>query len=463
MEDCCTSDSDADADTHDYVDGELPQALTSAYSVKSPLQRAAQLSADCMQVDGEIGLANPERRFLKRLFFEHVADREGKTDSTHAMVLIPTEDEPGLKASCLAEANMFKSGMYGNVPVPTQFVQVTKKAAFGAKRAMDVDWKCDKISQPESNTRFASSKVSRGQLGDGLHQEWMKDLVRVCNAKLMYICVYGSASGEIEVASLNVKTSVEATNANLKMAVWSHDPRKIFQEVGSARVLTTLGHAYMSRKLSLPGHTPVPDPGDKPERSRKMIKALLEKPLSTLHIDANGNLLVPTEDEVRRVLTSELSSTAVESLAQWREEFPRPETTSGAADSSTAGQTADSAPTSTADSVPCAGHAEQPLAPMGTKASKEDLETKFGLTQLAASCLPDNNSKNVQEAFELLLFKNKKNQKQIWIRNKSNKDAVAPIGIFLGNGGPGQFVSLVNNSIAEEKNVCLAIHAHHLP
>ena len=48
----------------------LPEALTSAYSGKSPfvLQKVAQLSVDFMQVDGGLGLANPERRFLKRWF-----------------------------------------------------------------------------------------------------------------------------------------------------------------------------------------------------------------------------------------------------------------------------------------------------------------------------------------------------------------------------------------------------------
>ena len=179
-----SEDSDADEDMHGYVDGVLPEALTSAYSVKSPLQKAAQLSVDWMQVDGELGLANPERRFLKRVF-EHVPDREGKTESTHAMVLIPTEEEAGLNTTCLAEATMFKSGMYNNVLVPSHFVSCSKKAAYGAKRAMSESWKYDKskLLQLESGTRFASSKVNRGQLGEGLRQEWMNDLVRVCNTK----------------------------------------------------------------------------------------------------------------------------------------------------------------------------------------------------------------------------------------------------------------------------------------
>ena len=119
------------------MDGVLLEALTSVYSVKSPVQKVAQLSVDWMQVDGELGLANPERRFLKGVFFEHVPDWEGKTESTHAMVLIPTEEETGLNTTCLADATMFKSGMYNNVPVPSHFVSCSKKkAASGAKRVM---------------------------------------------------------------------------------------------------------------------------------------------------------------------------------------------------------------------------------------------------------------------------------------------------------------------------------------
>ncbi|MFM7983771.1 MAG: hypothetical protein ACKPKO_31050, partial [Candidatus Fonsibacter sp.] len=88
-----SDDSDADEVMKDYVDGGLLEALTSAYSVKSPLQKAAQMSVDWTQVNGELGLANPERRLQKRfLFVEHAPDREGKTESTHAMVLIPTEE-----------------------------------------------------------------------------------------------------------------------------------------------------------------------------------------------------------------------------------------------------------------------------------------------------------------------------------------------------------------------------------
>jgi len=75
----------------------LLAALTSAYCVKSPLQKVAQLSVDWMQVNGKLGLANPEWRFLKRLFFEHVPDREGKTESTRANGIDPNRGRSGFE------------------------------------------------------------------------------------------------------------------------------------------------------------------------------------------------------------------------------------------------------------------------------------------------------------------------------------------------------------------------------
>ena len=60
------------------MDGVLLEAMISAYSVKSPLQKVAQLSVDWTQVDGELRLANPERRLLIHFVFGTVPDREGK-------------------------------------------------------------------------------------------------------------------------------------------------------------------------------------------------------------------------------------------------------------------------------------------------------------------------------------------------------------------------------------------------
>ena len=52
---------------------------------------------------------------------------KANTESTHAMVLIPTEEEAGLNATCLAEATFCKSGMYSNVTVPSHSVSCSDK------------------------------------------------------------------------------------------------------------------------------------------------------------------------------------------------------------------------------------------------------------------------------------------------------------------------------------------------
>ena len=139
-------------------------------------------------------------------------------------------------------------------------------------------------------------------MGEGLRQEWMRGLVRVCNTTVMFICTIGSGPCEVDIAALNIKTSIAATNANVKVCTWSHDPRNNFAEVGTARVHTALGEAYMAHKLHLAGYTPVPDPGERAERSRKLVKALLDKPLKTLHMNTDGYLLIPTPDEVCQLL-----------------------------------------------------------------------------------------------------------------------------------------------------------------
>ena len=88
-------DSDADADTHDFdSNGVLPDALTTLHNVKSPNQRAAQLSADCMEVDHLDGMSDIQRRYPRRLHCLHSLDGSGDFTATSAFVLLPTESEP---------------------------------------------------------------------------------------------------------------------------------------------------------------------------------------------------------------------------------------------------------------------------------------------------------------------------------------------------------------------------------
>jgi hypothetical protein len=111
-----------------YVDGVLLEAVTSAYSVKEPLRRrllSCQLIGRKLMGSSDWQIQNGN--FSKVFVLEHVSNREGKTEDTHAILLILAEEEAGLNLFCLAEATMFKSGMYNNVLVPSHFVCCSKQ------------------------------------------------------------------------------------------------------------------------------------------------------------------------------------------------------------------------------------------------------------------------------------------------------------------------------------------------
>ena len=131
------SDSDVDADAHDFTaDGVLPEALTSLHTVKTATERAAQLAQDCHQVQTTIGMSDIATRYPKGLHFMHQADSSGDCSTTAAMFLIPTHDSPDIKATSLAQSQAFRSGSYTDVPVPTDWAKVSKKLAMQARRAM---------------------------------------------------------------------------------------------------------------------------------------------------------------------------------------------------------------------------------------------------------------------------------------------------------------------------------------
>ena len=131
------TDSGVDADAHDFTaDGVLPEALTSLHTVKTASERAAQLALDCHLVSSIIGMADISSRYPKSLHFLHQADAAGDCSTTAAMLLIPTHDSPGLNMASLGESQAFRSGSYTDVPVPADWIKVSRKLAMQSNRAM---------------------------------------------------------------------------------------------------------------------------------------------------------------------------------------------------------------------------------------------------------------------------------------------------------------------------------------
>ena len=100
--------------------------------------RAAQLTADWHQVNTIIGQADINSRYPKTLHFVHQADAAGENSTTSAMLLIPTDNNgsAGINMASLAKSQALRTGIYTDVPVPTHWIQVSRKFAFQAKRAM---------------------------------------------------------------------------------------------------------------------------------------------------------------------------------------------------------------------------------------------------------------------------------------------------------------------------------------
>ena len=81
---------------------------------------------------------------------------------------------------------------------------------------------------------------------------------------------------------------------------------------------------FSANKLLVPGHQPLADPGERPERTRKLIKATLPTPLKTLSLDKEENLIVPTEEEISKACPVALTAEQLSLFQTWRVEFPRP-------------------------------------------------------------------------------------------------------------------------------------------
>ena len=193
------SDSDVDADTHDFTaDGVLPEALTSLHTVKTASERAAQMASDCHQVSSIIGMADISNRYPKSLHFLHQADATGDCSTTAAMLLVPTHDSPGVNLASLAESQALRSGSYTDVPVPANWIKVTRKLAIQSKRAMAEKGMLDtSISVGANGVRYVFNKVARAQLGTGLHQVWMNDIIKHCGAKALFVCDFAHGVGEV--------------------------------------------------------------------------------------------------------------------------------------------------------------------------------------------------------------------------------------------------------------------------
>ena len=147
------------------------------------------------------------------------------------MLLIPTHDSPGVNMASLAESQALRSGSYTDVPVPADWIKVSRKLAMQSKRAMaetKACWTSFSAAVGADGVRYAVNKVARAQLGTGLHQVWMNDIIKHCGAKALFVCDCAHGVGEVMKAAVNCKVAEAATTTwGQSMHVGSGSPQYI--------------------------------------------------------------------------------------------------------------------------------------------------------------------------------------------------------------------------------------------
>ena len=323
----CGDDSDEDPEVNSFtVDGSLPEALTEANAKMTHRQRAASLARDFFLVDKALGQADIERRYPKQVQITHTPDATGYKDVNRAMLIIPVDDS-GLTG--LEDTTLMRDGVYVDVPAPTAFTNVSRKAAFLAKRSQQTGWETQ--GNAVRCASYVHNKSARGQLGEEVFAWVLKDCVSKCSRPVLLVNDFVAGCGEVGVAAMDVKVSQEALSANVRLMYWGHEPRKMWGEVARAGIRTTVGQQYLSGALKRPGRTPVLAPAatDGPSKRRKTVKDFLAAPLQHLSLDAAGGLVLPTDAALSSMAPAPLTKEITDLFARLREPYTAPAPATG--------------------------------------------------------------------------------------------------------------------------------------
>ena len=332
--------------------------------------------------------------------------------------------------------------------MPVTMQAITQKLALQAKRALIDHWCFDKECPRDAGQRFSLSKTCRGQVGVELHQIWLKDLAKTCGKKCLYIVDLVCGSGEIAKACVDVKISEEASSQNVRVCSWSHDPRSYFHELAWARCGTHLGKLYLQNKLQMPGHNPVPTPGDVPRKTRKMVRALMGGPLRVLSLSGEGGLLFPDPVDVLRMCPEDEQGPIVAQFTKWKAKYPT------ISDIHDATETADGV---SAKLAAGAGSANDALAAASAaiKAGdivegQEHVEKSLGETIVKQEKMPPMQAA-IYNKLQMVLCAKPSGGHRIWLANTSKQQVVVPTGTYLGQAGPGTFVSIATTQLTEKQ------------
>ena len=425
-------DGDDGSEDHDFNldEGCLPEVLTSAAKMLPPKVLARSLAKDRHEIEKVLVFdADPATHCATHLRIAHVADNRGIKDSTDALLLYPIDEDT---LTGVERSTCMKHGLLTEAPLANGYVNVTRKVAMNAKRAIEENGFFE--TPTGSSVYTCRNKVARGQLGNGLHEHVLKDFAKTCARRVLLVNDFISASGEVGVAALATKLSEEASGNACKVCYWGFDFRSVFHHVGKARLQTEIRAQYLAGKLPVAGRTPLPVPSAPTTRTRKDIQSLLPGPLKHLSIDAEGDLVLPCSSALPVQMTE-----AVRGLFETLEkEFPQKTAT---------------APEAGKQPKPASGSTEHQggqadasaanalLAPGSVLADRAAL-IAAGFTILKESPAPI--------AEHMYVLASRAGEQQIFLESQSQVSRVVEPSTFMGKGGAGEFTQadLVSEEMA---------------
>ena len=87
-----------------------------------------------------------------------------------------------------------------------------------------------------------------------MHEVWLRDFVKACGTKVLYVCEFAHGAGEVAKAAISSKVSGEAATVGVSGVPLGPGPRKIFAEIGRAVGRTEMPKLFSGNKLLVPGH-----------------------------------------------------------------------------------------------------------------------------------------------------------------------------------------------------------------
>ena len=97
----------------------------------------------------------------------------------------------------------------------------------------------------------------------------------------------------------------------------------MFAEVGRANIRTTVGEEFISGALQVPGHQVITAPVPPGNIAAATIRSHLKVPLNQLTLATDGNLLIPSVDEIEANPPIDMTADVRQVLGKLRVEFPR--------------------------------------------------------------------------------------------------------------------------------------------